>query len=82
MARSNAFVFLMLVVLIFVRSESRPLDPFLERKNLAMALRELIEKPKEIKVKLEDKDAAGSPSYSKRVSPGGPDPFHHDNNLS
>ena len=46
-----------------------------------MALRELIEKPKEIKVKLEDKDAAGSPSYSKRVSPGGPDPFHHDNNL-
>ena len=77
MAKCKVFVCLMLVVLIFVRSESIPL----ERKKLTKALQELFEKSKEVlKGEFAEKEAVGSPSDSKRVSPGGPDPYNHDNN--
>jgi hypothetical protein len=61
-------------MLIFGTSESRPLDSFLDRKNLTRVLRGLFEKSKRLKVEFADEvDAVGSPYDSKRLSPGGPD---------
>lgn len=83
MANLNFFVCLMIIVtLIFGMSESRPLDPFLDRKNLTRVVRQLFEKSKRLKVGFADEvDVVGSPYDSKRLSPGGPDARHHSKNL-
>ncbi|KAI5338331.1 hypothetical protein L3X38_017602 [Prunus dulcis] len=62
------------------RSESRPLDTNLERKNMtSILLRLLFQRSKEHKLRFQEDDAVvvGSPYHTMRRSPGGPDPAHH-----
>ncbi|KAB1212414.1 hypothetical protein CJ030_MR5G023956 [Morella rubra] len=86
MASFNYFgCIIMLVMLMFVVSEARPLDPLLERKSVTKAHhRPLFESwSKTTKVGLAEEDAVSHPDHdSKRQSPGGPDPYHHSKNLS
>ncbi|KAJ4729691.1 CLAVATA3/ESR (CLE)-related protein [Melia azedarach] len=70
----------LLLLTLFSRSESRPLQPYAERKNVHVTKiwRQLVEKTRQLEINSEDDEESVRSYYdSKRVSPGGPDPKHH-----
>ncbi|KAJ6769932.1 CLAVATA3/ESR (CLE)-RELATED PROTEIN 3 [Salix purpurea] len=76
MACVRCYLCVMLILLSFAQSETRPLDPSLVRRNLIRTIRALGE-TEPYNVKLEDEGMIGGQLSSKRVSPGGPDAHHH-----
>ena len=80
MANSKRFlVCFILFMLLFAKQESRPLEPFLERKNpaKAKAFQQLVLKSQQLKARFAKQALTKDPDESKRLSPEGPDPKHH-----
>ncbi|OAY26290.1 hypothetical protein MANES_16G035900v8 [Manihot esculenta] len=73
MGKSRLVVCLIILVLVFfARSESRPLSSMVQKRNA----RELYEALNEFA----NSEANSRHDYPDRVSPGGPDPQHHARN--
>jgi hypothetical protein len=76
MACVRFYLCVMLILLSFAQSETRPLDPSAVRRNLIRTIRALGE-TETYNVKQGNEGMIGGRFSSKRVSPGGPDAQHH-----
>jgi len=76
MACVRFYLCVMLILLSFAQSETRPLDPSAVRRNLIRTIRALGE-TETYNVKQGNEGMISRRFSSKRVSPGGPDAQHH-----
>ncbi|KAK9285735.1 hypothetical protein L1049_024934 [Liquidambar formosana] len=82
MASLKFIICLILVSLSFSKLETRPLEPLVERKVLSKSFRALLEVTKGLKVGVGRNHVVGNLYEDKQLSPSGPDPQHHFENLS
>ncbi|CAJ1956672.1 unnamed protein product [Sphenostylis stenocarpa] len=80
MANSKqVLVCMILLVILFVKFESRSLEAFMVKKKTPTKgfAQELIQKSQLMKTTFAKIETFSNPTVSKRLSPGGPDPKHH-----
>jgi len=80
MANSKqVLVCLILLVLLFGKFESRPLEGVMEKKKTPLQhfSQQLVQKSQLLKASFPKTWRFANPTVSKRLSPGGPDPKHH-----
>ncbi|KAL2331645.1 hypothetical protein Fmac_019226 [Flemingia macrophylla] len=83
MANAKQLVCLIMLMMLFAKSQSRSLHEasFMERKKTPITKGcspELIQKSQILKASFAEKGRCTNPTYfSERLSPGGPDHIHH-----
>lgn len=78
MASLRFYAFLALLVLSFSVSETRPLTPYIEGRNLIASIQAVAAMEALMNTKANENGNTNNSYYdSKRQSPGGPDPQHH-----
>ena len=78
MHRLRFYLCFTLILLLFLRFETRPLNPKIEGSNRSRLLAALIQRAKEmLNYDLQDEDTIPHRYDPTREIPGGPDPKHH-----